>query len=333
MLNNQDIFKLCDNFTINIDRFNNNLVSENINISNTFFSIDTSEHTFRFKIIVLDKHRAKVMCLDSYKYLTCDQYNNSYFVDYYNDNDNSIFYYVADDINVCFFPSKNTNLILCYGNELMFKDVNNQNIDVDDQTIFIYNELDYSLIIYLHTLDNKHNYHNIKISNICDIFSKICQQFDSINNYSGLLIQLTELDIPHDFFINYLPTYLDRRLNIENMTVYKRVLNKTNIIDIDIFPDNTSIDYFGDIGNNIEHLLPSRHNMNVIWNKIINIRGDLPSNIYFNTSGIYYVNIENILKKGLSYYQNILALLSKKNNDQKIYNFIQFSLYYILYND
>ena len=111
------------------------------------------------------------------------------------------------------------------------------------------------------------------------------------------------------------------------------VLNKTNIIDIDIFPDNTSIDYFGDIGNNIEHLLPSRHNMNVIWNKIINIRGDLPSNIHFNTSGIYYVNIENILKKGLSYYQNILALLSKKNNDQKIYNFIQFSLYYILYND
>ena len=58
MINTQQIFKLCDNYTINIDRNSNNLMQPKSEfILNPIIIIETPIHTFRFKLIYKDSSK------------------------------------------------------------------------------------------------------------------------------------------------------------------------------------------------------------------------------------------------------------------------------------
>jgi hypothetical protein len=332
MINIQDIFKLCDEYIINIDRFNNNLIlaEGSLCISNCYFILEVPSHTFKFKIVPLGTNNlVKIMCMSSFKWLTCDNNNDCYFVDYFVETDDSVFYGVWDEINLCLFPRKNSKLILCYTEALCFKDVQNDIINVDDQTIFLYEQNIYSDLVYLSTLDNIYNCQYIRINNIQDIFKFITESYSHIPN---ILLQLSETPIPAEFFINNSPTILDRKIDLRNMAVYKRNTSYTSLIDYDIHCQNTKMDHYDKETQIVEHLLPKYEHVMLVLTKILKL-DNVGTTIFFNKNGVYYVTPEQVHRRDVGYYMSILELLRKKNNDNKIYNLLQFSLFYILYNE
>ena len=144
MITTQQIFKLCDNYTINIDRNNNNLMHQNFDVLvNPVIIIETAFHTFKFKLLYKDKNKKcfQIQCLDSLKILIFNSEGKLFFDDYFNINssniNNSIFYGVYDNIAICFFLSSDPNLILCFNQKLYLKSIIDEFKD-EDQTIFLY---------------------------------------------------------------------------------------------------------------------------------------------------------------------------------------------------
>ena len=87
MINTQQIFKLCDNFIIDIDRNENNLMQPKCEfLINPIIIIETPAHTFRFKLIYKDpmKQKFQIQCLDSFKILILNNEGRLFFDDYFN---------------------------------------------------------------------------------------------------------------------------------------------------------------------------------------------------------------------------------------------------------
>lgn len=336
MINTQQIFKLCDNYTINIDRNNNNLMNSNMELLiNPIIIIETSFHTFRFKLIYKDQNKLKfqIQCLDTLKILIFNN-DNLYFEDFLNINanniNNTIFFGIYDSISICFFLSINENLLLCFNNKLYLKSILDDFTDID-QTIFLYEEYLYNLKIMINepkliNIDNKDYIY--KINNIKDVFSYITRNYSNLPD--KLFIQLNQFSIPFDFFYEKdVNTFLDRKLDLNSRCIYRRIYNYNNILDINQDCDNSNTDYFDSSNTqNVEGLIPKHDEIVIIWTKLIN--SEIPSPIYFNSSSVYMISKEIIQNKPVTYYNKILTLLERKN-EQKIFNLFQFSLYAIFF--
>jgi hypothetical protein len=207
----------------------------------------------------------------------------------------------------------------------------NSDFELDDQTIFLYEELDYKIKIlttninYIN-MDNKNYIYSI--NNVKNVFEYIFNNYNSLPE--NIYIQLNSNIIPFDFFYNQqIPTFLDRMFDIQTMTIQKRVYNYKSLLDLDMACPDSKDDYFDkSMSQSVENLLPSRDNIVIIWTKLI--MNDIPAPVYYNSSGIYLVSRDNILAKPHSYYQKIVGLLEKKS-DQKIFNLFQFALYSIFF--
>ena len=337
MLNIQQIFKLCDSYIIDIDRNDNNLINPNIEyFSNLMFTVDTDEHIFKFKIINNKniKNKFQIQCLDTFKILILTNDGNLFFEDFFNINNNNIentlFYAVYDNIAITFFPSNNTNLILCFNDKLYLKSINDDFMD-NDQTIFLYGEMSYNVKIITTNLEffdfNKEKY-MININDIKGVFDFISKNYQSLPE--KIFIQLNKSSIPFEFFYQTaMPTFLDRIFDLTNRTINRRIYNYKSILDIDMECQNSEIDYYDrKSSQTVEQLLPRNDEIIIIWTKLIN--SQIPTPIYYNSSGTYLIDKSYILNKPLIYYNKIIALLEKKN-DQRIFNLFQFSLYTIFF--
>ena len=337
MINTQQIFKLCDNYTINIDRNSNNLMQPKSEfILNPIIIIETPIHTFRFKLIYKDssKKNFQIQCLDSFKILILNNDGKLFFDDYFNINssniNNSIFCGVYDNIAICFFLLTDTNLILCFNEKLYLKSITDEFTD-QDQTIFLYEEYIYNLKIITNepkfiNIDSQQYIH--KIENVKGVFDFITKNYNNLPE--KIFIQLNQFPIPFDFFYEKnVDTFLDRSFDLHARCIYRRVYKYQSILDLDEFCQNTEVDYFDtSASQNVEHLLPKNDEIIIIWTKLIN--SEIPAPIYFNSAGIYIVSKELIQNKPVSYYNKILTLLERKN-EQKIFNLFQFSLYTIFF--
>lgn len=336
MINTQQIFKLCDSYTINIDRNNNNLMISNIDLLiNPIIIIETSFHTFRFKLIYNDQNKSKfqIQCLDSLKILVFSE-GNLFFEDFLKIDskniNNTFFWGVYDSIAICFFLFKDPKLILCFNEKLYLKSINDDFTDID-QTIFLYEEYIYNIKIIINepkliNIDVKDYVH--KITNIKDVFGYITHNYNNLPE--KLFIQLNNFPIPFDYFYEKdVPTFLDRNFDLNSRCIYRRIFNYNNILDITPHCENTKNDYFDKVNSqNAELLIPKHDEIIIIWTKLIN--SEIPSPIYFNSSSVYLISKDVIKNKPNSYYNKILTLLERKN-DQKIFNLFQFSLYTIFF--
>jgi hypothetical protein len=337
MINTQQIFKLCDNYTINIDRNNNNLMHTNFDVLvNPVIIIETAFHTFKFKLLYKDANKKtfQIQCLDSLKILLFNSEGKLFFDEYFNINSsnihNSIFYGVYDNIAICFFLSSDPNLILCFNQKLYLKSIMDEFND-EDQTIFLYEEYIYNVKIII----NEPKLINIdpleyvyKISNVKGVFDFICKNYDKLPE--KIFIQLNQFPIPFDlFYEKNVNTFLDRSFDLNTRCINRRIYKYDSILDLDELCQFTKNDYFDTTtSQNVEQLLPKNEEIIIIWTKLIN--SEIPSPIYFNSSGIYMVSKDIIQKKPVGYYNKILTLLDRKN-DQKIFNLFQFSLYTIFF--
>ena len=337
MLNTQQIFKLCDNYIIYIDRNDNNLMQPKSEyLINPIFIVETSKHTFKFKLIYKDLHKTtfQIQCLDTFKILILNKEGKLFFDDYYNitqnNINNSIFYGVYDNVSICLFLSSNTNLILCFNDKLYLKSIEDEFTD-KDQTIFLYEEYKYDIKIL--TTDPKFinidpQQYIVTINNIKGVFDFITTNYNNLPE--KVFIQLTQSSIPFDFFYQKgVDTFLDRIFDLNTRSIYRRLYKYTSILELEQFCSNTENDYFDmNSSQSAERSLPTHDEIIIIWTKLIN--SEIPTPIYFNNAGIYLINKDIILNKPLAYYNKILTLLERKS-DQKIFNLFQFSLYTIFF--
>ena len=279
MINTQQIFKLCDNYTINIDRNDNNLMQPKSEfLINPIIIIETPVHTYRFKLIYKDvnKKTFQIQCLDSFKILILNNDGKLFFDDYFNINstniNNSIFNGVYDNIAICFFLFNDTNLILCFNQKLYLKSINDEFTD-KDQTIFLYEEYMYNLKIIINepkfiNIDQQQYIH--KISNVKGVFEFISKNYNNLPE--KLFIQLNQFPIPFDFFYEKnVDTFLDRSFDLNARCIYRRVYKYDSILDLDQFCQNTETDYFDtNTSQNAEQLLPKNDEIIIIWTKLIN---------------------------------------------------------------
>jgi len=337
MLNTQQIFKLCDNYIIDIDRNNNNLMQPKSEyLINPIIVIETNIHTFKFKLIYKDvnKNTFQIQCLDTFKILILNSHGKLFFEDYFNigvsNINNSIFYGVYDNIAISFFLSSDTNLILCFNEKLNLKSIHDEFTD-RDQTIFLYEEYIYQLKILItepQFINIDSQQYIVKISNIKGVFDFISKNYSNLPE--KIFIQLNQSTIPFDFFYEKdMYTFLDRRFDLNTHSIHRRIYKYNSILDIEQFCQNTETDYFDTNScQNAEQLLPKHDEIIIIWTKLIN--SEIPTPIYFNSTGVYLISKELILNKPLAYYNKILTLLERKS-DQKIFNLFQFSLYTIFF--
>lgn len=337
MINTQQIFKLCDNFIINIDRNENNLMQPKSEfLINPIIIIETPAHTFRFKLIYkdLNKRNFQIQCLDSFKILILNNDGKLFFDDYFNINssniNNSIFNGVYDSIAICFFLSTDTNLILCFNEKLYLKSIQDEFTETD-QTIFLYEEYSYNVKIICNEtkfINIDHQQYIHKIANVKGVFEFITKNYSNLPE--KIFIQLNQFPIPFDFFYEKnLDTFLDRSFDLNAKCICRRIYKYDSILDLEQFCQNSQNDYFdNNATQSTEQLLPKNDEIIIIWTKLIN--SEIPSPIYFNSAGVYMVSKELILNKPLSYYNKILTLLERKS-DQKIFNLFQFSLYTIFF--
>jgi hypothetical protein len=337
MINTQQIFKLCDNFTIDIDRNDNNLMQPKFEfLINPIIIIETLVHTFRFKLIYkdLNKKTFQIQCIDSFKILLLNNEGKLFFDDYFNINssniNNSIFYGVYDNIAICFFLSTDTNLILCFNEKLYLKSIDDEFTE-KDQTIFLYEEYKYNLKIIINEpkyINIDHQQYIHKIENVKGVFEFISKNYNNLPE--KIFIQLNQFPIPFDFFYEKnIDTFLDRSFDLNARCIYRRAYKYESILDLNQFCQNTEIDYFDtSASQSADQLLPKNDEIIIIWTKLIN--SEIPSPIYFNSAGIYMVSKELIQNKPISYYNKILTLLERKS-DQKIFNLFQFSIYTIFF--
>jgi hypothetical protein len=201
----------------------------------------------------------------------------------------------------------------------------------NEQTIFLYEEMIYNVKIITTNPDffdtNKKNY-IINITNIKGVFDFISKNYQSLPE--KIFVQLNQNSIPFDFFYQTeIPTFLDRVFDLTNRSINRRIYNYKSIIDIEMECPNSEIDYFDKkTSQSVEQTLPKNEEIIIIWTKLIN--SQIPTPIYYNSSGTYLIDKTYILNKPIIYYNKIIALLEKKT-DQRIFNLFQFSLYTIFF--
>jgi len=325
-MNINTINKLCDKYVIMIDKFNNSVIGNITEIENMKIFISVPTHTFYFKLIKNRENIYQIQCLHTFKLLTVKDDDNVFFEEYFElkDLQSSLFYCVYDDISVSLFPFIKPTTILSFNNRLCIKNIEEDFLE-EDQTIFEYESIDYSNILFLSNTPNI--FSGIKVvetKTVKDLFYKILTIYQNIPEY--LFISFGKPLFPLDYYISQKNwVFIDRYFNINNLKTYKRKINLSNMNTIDILPTDSSewleID-------SVINSIPKISSTQMIWHKIIN--GDLDSNIYFSSISTYILTSDSIKKHSFKYYNDIYLLL-ERSNDIQIHNLMIYALYTIFF--
>jgi hypothetical protein len=320
------ITELCEKYIIIIDPNQNNLL-ENINeLSNPKFSISIPNYTFHFKLVKNEKNIYQVQCLNTFKILVVKEDGSVYFEEYLQLKkiQPSLFYVVYDSISISLFSLARSNTILYFNERLSLKSMD-EPFSNDDQTIFEYEQIDYSNLVVI--TNQPSLYLGIRImetNNIKELFYNILNIYH--NTPEQLLISLGNRLFPLDYYIeNENWIFVDRYFNINNLKTYKRKLNLDELNTIEIIPsDENSWLEIDSVVNNI----PKISSTQMIWHKIIN--GNVNNPVYFSTLTTFSVRGSVIKSRPFKYFNDIYLLLDK-SNDVKIHNLLIYALYTIFF--
>ena len=267
---------------------------------------------------------AQIQCLHTFKLLTLKN-GELYFEEYFQLDklEKSLFYIVYDDIALAVFPILDTKQILTFHDRLYLKNTD-EIFQLEEQTIFCYDEIDYSnLSIISNHLTNK-NVHLIDVANIREVLKAIINIYNQ--NEGLVLISMEKLMFPLDYYISMENWCLaDRKFYLDSMNTYKRQLD-LSILDSHEFIDENP-DHWLEI-ESIEKRIPQRQNAQVIWQKLIGAYGNGP--FYYSSIKTYIISIEQIRRRDIVYYQKLVGLL-EKTRDLRIENLIEIGLMTIFY--
>lgn len=325
-MNINKISELCDRFVILIDKSNNSLIGNVQEIDNPKFFISVPTHTFYFKLVKNGKNTYQIQCLNTFKILIVKPDGSVFFEEYFvlKDLESSLFYCVYDDISISLFPSSRPDTILYFNDRLSLKKLDIE-FNEDDQTIFEYEQIDYSNLVVLSNMSNI--YDGIKIvenKSIKDFFYNILNLYHNVPDH--LLVCFGKPLFPLDYYIEKEHWgFIDRYFNMANLKTYKRIVDLSNINSIEMITDNNQ-DWLeiDSIMNNI----PKISSTQMIWHKIIN--ADINNNVYFSTISTFILKGSLIKKRQFKYYNDIYLLL-ERSNDIKIHNLIIYALYTIFF--
>lgn len=325
-MNINKISELCDRFVILIDKSNNSLIGNVQEIDNPKFFISVPTHTFYFKLVKNGKNTYQIQCLNTFKILIVKPDGSVFFEEYFvlKDLESSLFYCVYDDISISLFPSSRPDTILYFNDRLSLKKLDIE-FNEDDQTIFEYEQIDYSNLVVLSNMSNI--YDGIKIvenKSIKDFFYNILNLYHNVPDH--LLVCFGKPLFPLDYYIEKEHWgFIDRYFNMANLKTYKRIVDLSNINSIEMITDNNQ-DWLeiDSIMNNI----PKISSTQMIWHKIIN--ADINNNVYFSTISTFILKGSLIKKRQFKYYNDIYLLL-ERSNDVKIHNLIIYALYTIFF--
>jgi hypothetical protein len=325
-MNINKISELCDRFVILIDKSNNSLIGNVQEIDNPKFFISVPTHTFYFKLVKNGKNTYQIQCLNTFKILIVKPDGSVFFEEYFvlKDLESSLFYCVYDDISLSLFPSSRPDSILYFNERLSLKKLDIE-FNEDDQTIFEYEQIDYSNLVVLSNMSNI--YDGIKIvenKSIKDFFYNILNLYHNVPDH--LIVCFGKPLFPLDYYIEKEHWgFIDRYFNMANLETYKRIVDLSNINSIEMITSNNQewleID---SIMNNI----PKLSSTQMIWLKIIN--ADINNNVYFSSISTFILKGSLIKKRQFKYYNDIYLLL-ERSNDIKIHNLIIYALYTIFF--
>ena len=325
-MNINKISELCDRFVILIDKSNNSLIGNVQEIDNPKFFISVPTHTFYFKLVKNGKNTYQIQCLNTFKILIVKPDGSVFFEEYFvlKDLESSLFYCVYDDISISLFPSTRPDSILYFNDRLSLKKLDIE-FNEDDQTIFEYEQIDYSNLLVLSNMANI--YDGIKIvenKSIKDFFYNILNLYHNVPDH--LIVCFGKPLFPLDYYIEKEHWgFIDRYFNMANLKTYKRIVDLSNINSIEMITHNNEewleID---SIMNNI----PKISSTQMIWHKIIN--ADINNNVYFSSISTFILKGYLIKKRQFKYYNDIYLLL-ERSNDVKIHNLIIYALYTIFF--
>ena len=325
-MNINKIIELCDRFVILIDKSNNSLIGNVQEIDNPKFFISVPTHTFYFKLVKNGKNTYQIQCLNTFKILIVKPDGSVFFEEYFvlKDLESSLFYCVYDDISISLFPLSRPDNILYFNERLSLKKLDIE-FNEDDQTIFEYEQIDYSNLVVLSNMSNI--YDGIKIvenKSIKDFFYNILNLYHNVPDH--LIVCFGKPLFPLDYYIEKEHWgFIDRYFNMANLETYKRIVDLSNINSIEMITSNNQewleID---SIMNNI----PKLSSTQMIWHKIIN--ADINNNVYFSSISTFILKGSLIKKRQFKYYNDIYLLL-ERSNDVKIHNLIIYALYTIFF--
>jgi hypothetical protein len=325
-MNINTINKLCDRFVIMLDKFNNNLIGNINEIENLKIFISVPTHTFYFKLIKNRENIYQIQCLNTFKILILKEDGNVFFEEYFQlkDLQTSLFYCVYDEISISLFPFNNPNHILYFNECLSLKNIDQDFLETD-QTIFEYEPIDYSNILFLSNTSNLYSGINVvETKTIKDFFYNILTIYKNIPEY--LFISFGKPLFPLDYYLTQEHWgFIDRYFNMNNLKTYKRKVDLTDINNIDLLPKTT--EEWLEI-DSILNTIPKISSTQMIWHKIIN--ADVNSNIYFSSISTYILKGESIKKHPYKYYNDIYLLL-ERSNDVQIHNLMIYALYTIFF--
>jgi hypothetical protein len=325
-MNINKISELCDRFVILIDKSNNSLIGNVQEIDNPKFFISVPTHTFYFKLVKNGKNTYQIQCLNTFKILIVKPDGSVFFEEYFvlKDLESSLFYCVYDDISLSLFPSSRPDSILYFNERLSLKKLDIE-FNEDDQTIFEYEQIDYSNLLVLSNMSNI--YEGIKIvenKSIKDFFYNVLNLYHNVPDH--LIVCFGKPLFPLDYYIEKEHWgFIDRYFNMANLKTYKRIVDLSNINSIEMITSNNEewleID---SIMNNI----PKLSSTQMIWHKIID--ADINNNVYFSSISTFILKGSLIKKRQFKYYNDIYLLL-ERSNDIKIHNLIIYALYTIFF--
>jgi hypothetical protein len=296
-----------------------------------FISTPANGHRFNFKIIWNKPGLAQIQCLSSFKLMTVNSNKEVYFEEYFKLNDLSVslFYVVYDEISLCVFPFRFPNLLLTYNEGLYFKSIDNNSISPEEQTIFEYDQLEYSgfQIITNQPSANYPGIQVVKVETMKEAFHSIVSNFYNLPD-KILLCLSGRLMFPLDFYVdNENWCFVDRKFSLPSIKTYKRNVDLGHLAELEFLPK--SEDEWIEI-KSISDEIPKLGDTQMIWDKLIN--SQISGDIYFSSLGTYIVTSSQLTKKNANYYNKIYNLL-EKTKDPRIQKLIEYALMTIFFCD
>jgi hypothetical protein len=332
MITIQQLNHLISNYVIDINKDKNNILGNIDEFKVSRFEIEKSSNIlFRFKIIQHENHLVQIQCLSSFKILTILPNNTVFFEHFFkiNDTTHTLFHIVYDDIAICLFPRNNLNVILSYTDRLFLKPIGDK-FDIDEQTIFPYEPIEYTQLI---SLTNQPIYFKdvrmIKCTNIRNIFYSIIESYDSFP--TNVFISLGDPIFPIDFYIHSQQwAFIDRIVSFNALKCSSRIINlqSAELYDIPLIPGENEWNYTTGTLLDTRQLPPPNETL-LLWHKLISIQYD---SFYFSSTHSYIVSGDRIRSKPLAYYHKIFTILDKYN-DPKIHFMVQLALFSIFFID
>lgn len=325
-MNISTINELCDKFVIMIDKNNNSLLGNVSKLENPKIFISLPNHTFYFKLVKNSVNTYQIQCLNTFKILVVRPDGSVFFEEYFQlkDLQQSLFYGVYDEISISLFSIAKKDTILYFNDRLSVKNIH-ETFSEDDQTIFEYEQIDYSNIMAL--TSQPAIFEGLKIvdtKNIKELFYNILNIYHNLPD--SLFISFGKPLFPLDYYIqNEHWCFIDRYFNMSNLKTHKRQVDLGILTDLEMIPSNET-DWLevDSITNNIPKLSATQ----MIWHKILN--ADLNGRVYFSTLNTFFLKGSMIKLRPFKYYNDIYLLL-ERTTDIKIHNLIIYGLYTIFF--